>query len=47
MGARAPDSRPRCPGLRACHRRPLMPTYHDPLQDAGEASEALRGLAHA
>lgn len=24
-----------------------MPTYHDPLQDAGEASEALRGLAHA
>lgn len=24
-----------------------MPTYHDPLQDAAEASEALRGLAHA
>ncbi|MCA0437831.1 MAG: hypothetical protein LCH98_15345 [Actinobacteria bacterium] len=24
-----------------------MPTYHDPLQDADEASEALRGLAHA
>lgn len=24
-----------------------MPTYHDPLKDAAEASEALRGLAHA
>lgn len=24
-----------------------MPTYHDPLRDAAEASEALRGLAHA
>ena len=24
-----------------------MPTYHDPLADAAEASEALRGLAHA
>lgn len=24
-----------------------MPTYHDPLQDAAEASDALRGLAHA
>ena len=24
-----------------------MPTYHDPLQDAAEASEALRGVAHA
>lgn len=24
-----------------------MPTFHDPLQDAAEASEALRGLAHA
>lgn len=24
-----------------------MPTYHDPLQDSAEASEALRGLAHA
>lgn len=24
-----------------------MPTYHDPLKDADEASEALRGLAHA
>lgn len=24
-----------------------MPTFHDPLADAAEASEALRGLAHA
>lgn len=24
-----------------------MPTFHDPLKDAAEASEALRGLAHA
>lgn len=24
-----------------------MPAYHDPLADAAEASEALRGLAHA
>lgn len=24
-----------------------MPTFHDPLTDAAEASEALRGLAHA
>lgn len=24
-----------------------MPTFHDPLVDAAEASEALRGLAHA
>jgi len=24
-----------------------MPTYHDPLKDAADASEALRGLAHA
>ncbi|MGO3153465.1 MAG: hypothetical protein ACTIJJ_12735 [Galactobacter sp.] len=24
-----------------------MPTFHDPLSDAAEASEALRGLAHA
>lgn len=24
-----------------------MPTFHDPSADAGEASEALRGLAHA
>ncbi|MDN5759786.1 MAG: hypothetical protein L0H59_14885 [Tomitella sp.] len=24
-----------------------MPTYYDPLKDAAEASEALRGLAHA
>lgn len=24
-----------------------MPTYHDPLADAAEASDALRGLAHA
>lgn len=24
-----------------------MPTFHDPLADADEASEALRGLAHA
>lgn len=24
-----------------------MPTFHDPLADAGEASTALRGLAHA
>ena len=24
-----------------------MPTFHDPLNDAAEASEALRGLAHA
>lgn len=24
-----------------------MPTYYDPVADAGEASEALRGLAHA
>lgn len=24
-----------------------MPTYHDPLADAADASEALRGLAHA
>jgi len=24
-----------------------MPTFHDPLADAAEASEAMRGLAHA
>ena len=24
-----------------------MPTFHDPLADAAEASEAIRGLAHA
>lgn len=24
-----------------------MPTFFDPVADAGEASEALRGLAHA
>ena len=24
-----------------------MPTFHDPITDAAEASEALRGLAHA
>ena len=24
-----------------------MPTFHDPLKDAAEASDALRGLAHA
>lgn len=24
-----------------------MPTFYDPGADAGEASEALRGLAHA
>lgn len=24
-----------------------MPTFHDPTRDAAEASEALRGLAHA
>lgn len=26
---------------------PVMPTFDNPLTDAGEASEALRGLAHA
>jgi hypothetical protein len=25
----------------------MMPTFHDPIADAAEASEALRGLAHA
>lgn len=24
-----------------------MPTFHDPAADAGEAQQALRGLAHA
>src|SRR5699024_4043396 len=36
-----------CRGTRFRHWRPIMPTFHDPLADAAEASEALRGLAHA
>ncbi|WP_336642381.1 hypothetical protein [Microbacterium sp. MMO-56] len=40
--ARAPDQH-----FRYEPWRPVMPSYENPLADAAEASEALRGLAHA
>src|SRR5699024_8154324 len=40
-------ARPSAPPGHTTTRRSIMPTFYDPAADAAEASEALRGLAHA